>query len=253
MEDDQQALERYARTRDPALRDELVERYRGLALYHARRFGDRGLEHEDLEQVAMIGLLNALDRFDPERGVSLSTFASRTIEGVLKRHFRDRGWAVRVPRGVRDLSVSVRRAASDLEIELGRSPRVEEIAERVSADTDAVLEALDAGGAFRTASLDAPDRSGEEREHPSLGEHDANLEQLTDSLLVRDLLAGLPERERTILELRFFDRLTQSEIGERVGISQMHVSRLLRRTLLELRERVRADAVTDGEPDPSLS
>jgi RNA polymerase sigma-B factor len=236
--EDRADIERWAETRDQELRDRLVERYLGLALYHARRFADRGIEREDLEQVATIGLVDALNRFDPKRGVALSTFASRTIDGVLKRHFRDRGWAVRVPRGVRDLSVSVRTASGELEAELGRSPRPSEIAERVGATVEEVLEALEARTAFQTSSLDTEDRDGVERETP-IGVRHRELDQVVDKVLVRELLASLPERERKILELRFFEGLTQSEIGERVGISQMHVSRLLRRSLRDLRKKLR--------------
>lgn len=237
-DEDRQALARFAETRDPEIKDWLADRYRGLAFYHARRYTDRGVEREDLEQVAMVGLLNALDRFDPGREIELATFASRTIEGELKRHFRDRGWAVRVPRGLRDLSVTVRRATEELEHELGRSPQPVEIAERCGVDVDRVLEALDAASSFRAASLDAPDRNGETRQPAALASNEDGFAEVADEMVVRDLLGTLPERERTILEMRFYERLTQAEIGEQMGISQMHVSRLLRRSLLELRLRL---------------
>jgi RNA polymerase sigma-B factor len=245
-DDDRLALREFAETRDPALRDQLAERYRGLALYHARRFTDRGIERDDLEQVALLALVNALDRFDPARGVELSTFASRTIEGELKRHFRDRGWAVRVPRGLRDLSVSVRRVTAELETEFGRSPRPADIADRLGVDVSDVIDALDASAAFRTASLDTPTKSGEEREPISVAEIDAGFDRVDDQMLVKELLERLPERERMILELRFYERLTQAEIGDRIGLSQMHISRLLRRALLSLRASLREEASSES-------
>ena len=244
-EDDRRALGHYAATRDPETRDWLVSRFRGLALFHARRFANRGIERDDLEQVAMIGLLNALDRYDPDREVELSTFASRTIEGELKRHFRDRGWAVRVPRGLRDRSVTVRRTADDLESELARSPKPSEIAERLGINTESVLEALDAGAAFRTAPLDAPNRSGSEHPSAVLGRVDAGFSAVADRLMVEQLLASLPARERTIVSLRFYNRLTQAEIANQVGVSQMHVSRLLRQSLLRLRQQLAGVDETD--------
>jgi RNA polymerase sigma-B factor len=237
-DDDKLALEHYARTRDPETRDRLIERFQGLAIFHARRFTNRGIERDDLEQVAMIGLLNALDRYDPDRQVELSTFASRTIEGELKRHFRDKGWAVRVPRGLRDLSVTVRRTSDDLETELGRPAKPDEIAARLGIDTGTVLEALDASAAFRTAPLEAPNRAGSEQSPAALGQVDVGFSAVADRLVVEQLLETLPERECTIVAMRFYDRLTQSEIAERVGISQMHVSRLLRRSLLQLRKEL---------------
>lgn len=246
-EEDHRALEHYATSRDPATRDWLVERFRGLAIFHARRFVNRGIERDDLEQVAMIGLLNALDRYDPDRQVELSTFASRTIEGELKRHFRDRGWAVRVPRGLRDLSVTVRRTGDDLESELGRPPRPAEIAQRLGIDTESVLEALDAGAAFRTAPLDAPSRAGVDQPAAALGQVDAGFSAVANRLVVEQLLDSLPERERTIVSLRFYDRLTQSEIASRVGVSQMHVSRLLRQSLLRLRQELVGSGAAAGE------
>jgi RNA polymerase sigma-B factor len=215
-------------------------------MFHAGRFAHRGIEQEDLEQVAMIGLLNAIERFDPGREVSLSTFASRTIEGELKRHFRDRGWAVCVPRGLRDLSVSVRRTVDDLESELGRPPRPAEVAERLGVEVEEVVEALDAGAAFRAAPLETSDRGGDGRPRAVLGETDAGFDAVTDRLAVQDLLGTLPPRQRDIVNLRFYQRLTQSEIAERVGLSQMHVSRLLRRSLLELRSELRRQASAAG-------
>jgi RNA polymerase sigma-B factor len=239
-DDDRLALERYAATRDPDTREWLVERFRGLALYHARRFTNKGIERDDLEQVAMVGLLNAIERFDPGRGFDLSTFASRTIEGEIKRHFRDRGWAVRVPRRVRDLSVSVRRTIGELENELNRPPRPSEIAERLDVDVDDVIEALDARSAFQTSALDIGPGQGEGRAHAQLGQTDSGFEHSIDRIVLDELLESLPDREATILRLRFYDQLTQSEIAARVGISQMHVSRLLRRSLLQLRATLRS-------------
>jgi RNA polymerase sigma-B factor len=234
--DDRLALERYAATRDPDTREWLVERFRGLALYHARRFTNKGIEREDLEQVAMVGLLNAIERFDPGRGFDLSTFASRTIEGEIKRHFRDRGWAVRVPRRVRDLSVGVRRTIGELENELARAPRPSEIAERLGVDVDDVIDALDARSACRTSALDIGSSPEDDRSHPQLGQTDRGFEHSIDRIVLDELLESLPDREATIVRLRFYDQLTQSEIAARVGISQMHVSRLLTRILEFLRK-----------------
>jgi RNA polymerase sigma-B factor len=187
--------------------------------------------------MALLAMVKAADRFEPERGVAFSTFASRTIDGELKRQFRDRSWSVRPPRALQELHLALRRADEELTQELGRHPRIDELAERLDVNEEDVLEALEAGAAHHADSLDAPigdsDRSAADR----LGTRDAGFGRTEGRLLVEDLLETLPERERTILELRFYENLSQEEIAERIGVSQSYLSRLLRRTLLELRQR----------------
>ena len=216
---------------DTRLRDELVEDNAGLARHLARRFAHRGEPPEELEQVALIALLKAVERFEPERGGQFSTFAVPTIVGELKRHFRDRGWAVRVPRRVQELYLEVGASVSRLSQELGRSPTPAEVAERAEVPVETVIEALEAGGLYHLASLDQPGEDGRARD-PAADDPFVPLEQ---RLIIEELLATLPARDRQIVQLRFFGGLTQSEIAERFGISQMHVSRLLTRSLHSLR------------------
>lgn len=228
----------FARTRDTALRDELVEANLGLARLLARRFQNRGEPYDDLFQVASIALVKSLDRFDPERGVEFSTFATRTIVGELKRHFRDKGWSVRAPRRLQELYLELGHAIETLSHELGRSPTVPELAEITGASEEAVIEALEAGQGYRSASIDAPDGSSEDADEPMsarLGEIDRNFAGIDDRALLAQLLATLGPREQLILQLRFFDGLTQTEIAQRLEISQMHVSRLLAASLSRLR------------------
>jgi RNA polymerase sigma-B factor len=226
----------YQRTRDHALRNELIEEHMGLAVSLARRFAHRGEDGDDLNQVAMVGLLKAVERFDVERGVQFSTFATPTIVGELKRHFRDRGWAIRVPRRLQELMLNIGQVMADLGQELGRAPTPAELAARAGVTEEEVLESMEVGGMYRLASLD--DRPGDDNDsaEPSswVGVDDAELASAEDRLAVQDLLTRLPERERQIVYLRFFEGLTQSEIADQVGISQMHVSRLLIRSLEEM-------------------
>ncbi len=233
---DRDLLERFAATRRDDDREALVRRYEPLARFFVRRYRDRGMEPDDLVQVAMLGLLKAIDRFDPSVGTAFSTFAGPTIDGELKRHFRDKGWAVRVPRGLQERHLAVRDTSRRLEHTLERAPRPAEIAAELGLEVDEVLEALDVSAAYRPDSIDTPPTEDHAGLTPSTVEPGYELTE--DRATVEVLLAGLPERERRILELRFFEDLTQSEIAERVGISQMHVSRLLRRTLRLLRDRV---------------
>jgi RNA polymerase sigma-B factor len=204
--------------------------------YLARRFAGRGEPLDDLIQVATIGLVKAVDRFDPDREVEFSTYATPTIVGELKRHFRDKGWAVRVPRRLQELNLRLGSVIGKLSQDLQRSPTVDEIAKAAGTTQEEVLEGLDSAHAYRLISLDAP--TGEEglSYHEQLGEDDAVLESLEDWVSVGPLLADLPPRERRMLYLRFFKGLTQSEIADALGISQMHVSRLLAKTLATLRE-----------------
>jgi RNA polymerase sigma-B factor len=231
-------FEAFASTRDPGLRDQLIEAHLGLAEYLARRFANRGEPLDDLVQVASLGLVKAVERFDPERGLEFTTFATPTIVGELKRHFRDKGWAVRVPRRVQELHLRVTRVIDDLATELGRSPTVQEIAQRAGTTEDEVVEAIDAGSAYRSASLDAG--RGDDDESPGLlgqlGEADPELARAERRAALGPLISGLPEREQVMLYLRFYEGMTQSEIAKRLGISQMHVSRLLSRSLQQLRE-----------------
>ena len=225
----------FAATRDPRLRDMLVEAHLGLAHQLARRFANRGEPHEDLVQVASVALIHAVDRFDPARGFEFSTFATRTVLGELKRHFRDKGWAVRAPRRIQELYLELGAATDALTQELGHPPTVPELAERTGATEEAVLEALEAGQAYRTASIDAPDRR-EGTIASRLGEVDAGFAGADDHQVLVDALAKLPEREQRILQMRFVDGLTQSQIAEQIGVSQMHVSRLLAASIARLRE-----------------
>jgi RNA polymerase sigma-B factor len=224
----------YAKTREPALRDELVSAHLGLAEYLARRFANRGEPLDDLVQVASLGLLKALDRFEPERGVEFSTYATHTIVGELKRHFRDKGWSIRAPRRMQELYLRLGKVVASMGQELGRSPTIAELAMETKVSEEEVLEALEAGQAYRSASLDVATEEGESLA-TRLGEEDPSLEDAERRATLSPLLAQLPPRERLILQLRFFDGLTQSEIANRLQISQMHVSRLLARSLAQLR------------------
>jgi len=225
----------FADSGDEQLRNQLVEDHLGLAHQLARRFTNRGEPYDDLVQVAAMALVKSVDRFDPDRGVEFSTFATRTIIGELKRHFRDKGWAIRAPRRIQELYLAVRPAIEALTQELGRPPTVVEIAASVGTTEESVIEALEAGQRYRTASIDAPDRQ-EGSIALRLGEVDAGYAGMDDRMLLALSMADLPEREQTIIKLRFVDGLTQSEIAAQVGLSQMHVSRLLAASLDQLRE-----------------
>ena len=220
-------------------RERLVEQYIGLVEFLARRFRNRGEPIEDLVQVGTIGLLKAIDRFDLDREVEFSTYATPTVVGELKRHFRDKGWAVRVPRRLQELHLELTKVVGRLGQELGRSPTVAEIAKAAGASEEQVLEGLEIAQAYNFTSLDAPidtEDAGSTSFADHLGSEDEHLENLEYRASLAPEMAKLPERERNILYLRFFKGLTQSEIADRLGISQMHVSRLLNRTLMRLRE-----------------
>jgi RNA polymerase sigma-B factor len=223
---------------DSESRDELVLLHRPLAEYLARRFAGRGEAKEDLEQVAMIALIKAIDRFDLSREVKFSTYATATIVGELKRHFRDKGWALRVPRRLQETGLKVSKSISELSQELGRSPTVHEIAKATGLDPDEVLEGMETAYAYSTASLDAPTDEDGTASVQRLGQEDETLELLEGWATVAPALKSLPARERRILYLRFFRGLTQTQIATELGISQMHVSRLLSRILAVLREKV---------------
>lgn len=224
--------------RRPALRDEVVTMHLPLVHHVARRFSDRGEPYDDLVQVGTIGLIKAVDRYDIERGAELSTYATPTVVGEIKRHFRDKGWSVRVPRRLQELRISITRATAELSQDLGRSPTVKEIAAHLDITDDEVLEGLEAAASYSTLSLDStgPDQDGESAAlADSLGEHDDRLEQVEYRQTLRPLLATLPERERQVVILRFFHNKTQTQIAEEIGVSQMHVSRLLAKSLAALR------------------
>jgi RNA polymerase sigma-B factor len=208
---------------------------RSLAL----RYAGRGEMLDDLIQVGSIGLINAIDRFDPERGFELTTYAVPTILGEIQRHFRDKAWAVHVPRSVKELNVRLARILSTLTAELGRSPTIEELAKAADAEEEQVIEALESANAYAVSSLSmAHDDDSQGGLSELIGEEDRGYEGVEDSALVDVGLDGLDERERRIVELRFFQGLTQSQIAAEIGISQMHVSRLLRRALQTMRGRI---------------
>jgi RNA polymerase sigma-B factor len=230
----------YRQTHDRRLRNELIEAHRSLAMHLARRFANRGEPFDDLLQVAYLGMLKAVERFDPERQLEFSTFATATVEGELKRHFRDRTWSVRVPRRPQELHLRLGNAINDLSQRLRRPPRIPELATELGVNEDAVLEAMEVGGAYRTTSLDSrPSDGGESLPlEGRLGEEDYGFDLAEHRVLLERVIEALPEREQTIIRLRFFDEMTQTEIAQQVGISQMHVSRLLARTLSILKDRL---------------
>jgi RNA polymerase sigma-B factor len=227
---------------DPAAREELARLFQPLAEYLARRFFGRGEPLEDLVQVANLGLLKAIDRFDLSRGVKFSTYATATVVGELKRHFRDKGWALRVPRRLQESGMKVGRTVTEMYQDLGRAPTVAEIAARTGLSEDEVLEAMETAHAYTTASLDAPTDEEGTTSLDRLGEEEEAFELLEGWTMVAPAIRQLPARERNILYLRFFRGLTQTQIADQLGISQMHVSRLLSRTLRDLRRKI-------GEPD----
>ncbi|HEY2334799.1 MAG TPA: SigB/SigF/SigG family RNA polymerase sigma factor [Solirubrobacterales bacterium] len=233
--------ERFAETRDPAIREELVRRNMGFAKRLALRYRGASESFDDLLQVANLGLLNAVDRFDPERGIPFTAFASPTILGELKRHFRDRVWTMRVPRGLHDRMAEVDKAITELTKQLQRSPSVGEIAERLDLEQTDVLEVLEANHNRRPLSLDRPP-GGEDSDEaaPSewIGDEDERFELVESRIALDAALPYLEERERVVLRLRFVEDMTQSQIAERIGHSQMHVSRILRRALTRIRDRI---------------
>ena len=230
---------RYRERDDRTARDALVERFLPLATQLARRYHRGNEPLDDLVQVASVGLLKAIDRFDPARGTAFSSFAVPTIAGELKRHYRDKGWAVRVPRDLQELALRVDRATDPLFHKLGRAPTASEIADEVGVTIEQVLEAHEAAAAHRADSLDRPVSDADQdatRVGDTLGGDEPGYRQAEDSATVESMASVLSDREREILRLRFEEDLTQSEIGDRVGLSQMHISRLLRQAVARLRE-----------------
>src|SRR3954452_7142578 len=241
---DKALLRRYHENNDLAAREQLIEQYMSLVRSLARRYSYRGEQLEDLVQIGAIGLIKAIDRFDLERGVELTTYATPNIIGEIKRHFRDKGWSVRVPRGLQELNVQLSRLMEQLTVQLGRSPTIPELAKAAGAQEEEVLEALESGRAYSSLSLSqGSGGDGDEDLDPleSIGTEEHQYEVSEDRAVLAPGFRVLDERERKILQLRFFDGLTQSQIAQQVGISQMHVSRLIRRSLEKIRDEIAAD------------
>lgn len=245
MSERSEILELFEQRDSPAVLRKLVDEYDGLATRLARRYRGRGEAIDDLEQVARVGLLKAVERFDAAHGVKFATFATRTIIGELKRHLRDKSWAIRVPRSLQERWLESSRAIEDLTHALGRSPTIDEIGAHIGASREEVLEAMDAGSAYTATSLDAPvgDEDGGTSRIDLIGEDDPALQVAGPWAAVVGFINELPARERAIVRMRFFDDMSQSEIGEALGISQMHVSRLLRQSLQRIRTQAGPDSL----------
>ena len=241
---DRELLRRYHEHGDLQAREQLIEQYMSLVRSLARRYSYRGEQLDDLVQIGAIGLIKAIDRFDLERGVELTTYATPNIIGEIKRHFRDKGWSVRVPRGLQELNVQLSRLVEQLTVQLGRSPTISELAKASDSTEEEVLEALESGRAYSSLSLSAGSGGdGDEDLDPleSIGEEEHEYEVSEDRAVLAPGFRALDDRERRILHLRFFEGLTQSQIAQQVGISQMHVSRLIRRSLEKIRAEIAAD------------
>jgi RNA polymerase sigma-B factor len=245
QQSDKALLRRYHEQGDLAAREQLIEQYMSLVRSLARRYSYRGEQLDDLVQIGAIGLIKAIDRFDVNRGVELTTYATPNIIGEIKRHFRDRGWSVRVPRGLQELNIQLSRLIEDLTVQNGRSPTIPELAKAAGVTDEEVLEALESGRAYSSLSLSAGsgghDDDGELDPLESLGTEEHQYEVSEDRAVLAPGFRVLDERERKILHLRFFEGLTQSQIAQQVGISQMHVSRLIRRSLEKIRNEIAAE------------
>jgi RNA polymerase sigma-B factor len=244
--DDLELFFEFVATRQRSIRNRLVERHMGLAAHIAKRFSRPGITDDDLRQVAMLGLVKAVDRFDPAYGVPFAAFAGSTIEGELKRHFRDLSWVVRVPRSAKELHLLVRRATDELVQKAGRSPSVAEIAAHLDIEREDVLRGLAASSAYHVGTLQAGSNDGE-ADTPLdridvLASEEPGFDQADDADLVSRLLAQLPEREQQIVRLRFYEQQSQEQIAAAVGVSQMQVSRLLRASFEKLREWMEAES-----------
>ena len=235
------------RNGDASLRDRLVEQHLWLARHCARRFSGRGESSDDLVQVANLALVKAVDRFDPSFQVRFTTFAVPTIMGELRRHFRDKTWSMRVSRRLKDLHLELKAASEQLAHDLGRAPTVDELADALDCTPEDVLEALEAGAAYRATSLTAG-LGSEEGEEIVPGQEDSELEDTSVRVMLQGALSTLPERERRVIYLRFYLGLTQSEIAEEIGVSQVHVSRILRATLTQLGDELGEEAAELFEP-----
>ena len=237
---------RYKQEGDMEAREKLVMSHMNLVRFLANKFKNRGEPIDDLIQVGYLGLLKAIDRFEPDRGLEFTTYATPTIMGELKRHFRDKGWSVRVPRRLQELSAKVNKATDTLTNELQRSPKVEEIAEYLDATVDEVLEAMESSSAYSSVPLEGGG-SGDSDDAPSVidryATEDSALNFTDDRLVIEDALKGFTPREREVIELRFVKGMTQIEIAEKLGISQVQVSRLLRRTLKKIQDKIDPEGV----------
>jgi RNA polymerase sigma-B factor len=246
-ESDKTLLRRYHEEGDLQAREQLIEQYMSLVRSLARRYSYRGEQLEDLVQIGAIGLIKAIDRFDLDRGVELTTYATPNIIGEIKRHFRDKGWSVRVPRGLQELNVQLSRLIEQLTVQEGRSPTISELAKAANVEEEEVLEAIESGRAYSSLSLSSGGGSGDDGEEldplESIGTEEHQYDISEDRAVLAPGFRVLDERERRILHLRFFEGLTQSQIAQEVGISQMHVSRLIRRSLEKIR-----DEIVDEEP-----
>ena len=242
--DDKILLRRYHEDGDLQAREQLIEQYMSLVRSLARRYSYRGEQLDDLVQIGAIGLIKAIDRFDLDRGVELTTYATPNIIGEIKRHFRDKGWSVRVPRGLQELNVQLSRLVEQLTVQYSRSPTIPELAKAAGVEEELVLEALESGRAYTSLSLSVGGGGGDDDDLDpleSLGTEEHQYEVSEDRAVLAPGFKALDERERKILQLRFFEGLTQSQIAQQVGISQMHVSRLIRRSLEKIRETIAED------------
>ena len=230
-------------------REKLVMSHLNLVRFIANKFKNRGEPIDDLVQVGYLGLLKAIDRFDPSRGLEFTTFATPTIMGEIKRHFRDKGWSVRVPRRLQELSAKVNQATDKLTNELQRSPKVEEIAEYLDVTVDEVLEAMESSSAYSSVSLEAPSGADDD-DTPSVidryATEDSDLAFTDDRIIIEEALASFSPRERDVIEMPFLKGMTQIEIAEKLGISQVQVSRLLRRTLKKIQDKIDPEGVMTG-------
>jgi RNA polymerase sigma-B factor len=245
---DRELLRAYHEGGDLAAREQLIERYMSLVRSLARRYAYRGEQLDDLVQIGAIGLIKAIDRFDLNRGVELTTYATPNIIGEIKRHFRDRGWSVRVPRGLQELNVQLSRLVEELTVQLERSPTITELAKAANVEEEEVLEALESGRAYSSLSLSVGASGDDDEIDPleAIGTEEHQYEVSEDRAVLEPGFRVLDSRERRILHLRFFEGLTQSQIAQQIGISQMHVSRLIRRSL----EKIRDEIASEGLEEP---
>jgi RNA polymerase sigma-B factor len=234
---------RFEQTRDPSVREQLIHLHMNLVHFLARKYINRGEPLEDLTQVGTIGLMNAIDRFDPTRGIRFATYATPTILGEIRRYFRDRGWAVKVPRRLQEVNLAATRAADSLTGSLGRPPTVKEIAAAIDSTEEETIEALELGSIYEPASLDSEIDSDQENSHTVLadyvGREDSEIDSMDLRARLEDALSRLSSRERSIIQLRFFSGMSQVDVAKKLSISQMHVSRLQQRALAKLRDLVK--------------
>ena len=237
-ERDRELLKRYHEEGDASAREELIERHLPLVRSLARRYAGRGEALEDIEQVGAIGLIKAIDRFELSRDVSLATYATPNVVGEIKRHFRDKGWAIRVPRALQELNASMSGAIERLTGKLSRSPTIAEIAAELQTTSEQVLEAMEVGSAYATVSLSAHSSEDDLDPLETIGSEDEGFERSEDRAALAPALERLAAREREILRMRFEEGLPQTQIAQRVGLSQMHVSRLIRKSLGVMRDEL---------------